>query len=194
MTTGEGGMITTNDENLAKKIRTLAGHGISKTSFQRIRAKKPWYRAAIMAGYNFRISNILAAIGVEQLKKLDMMNRLRRRQATYLNKCLKTIPNLEIPFEDKNCRHVYQMYTIKVEQKKRDFLIKKLREKEIEASAHFDPPVHLQPFYKKALNHKAGDLPITEKLSKSIITLPIFPGMTKKELDYIILIVKENYF
>jgi perosamine synthetase len=186
LTTGEGGMITTNDEKLLQKIKTLMGHGIAKTTSERIKAERPWYRAATMAGFNFRMSNILATIGVEQMKKLDKMNNMRREHAEYLNKKLKNIPGIEIPVEANDCRHVYQMYTIKVNPKNRDAMVRKLKESGVEASVHFDPPVHLQPFYMKNYSCKKGDLPITEKLSQSIITLPMYPGMKKNELDCIV--------
>lgn len=190
ITTGEGGMITTNDEILAQKIRTLAGHGILKTTSQRAKEQKPWFRAATIAGYNFRMSNILAAIGVEQLKKIDKLNNLRRKHAAYLNKHLKSVKSIEIPVEAKNCKHVYQMYTVKLKNPAlRDKFVLALRNKGIGASVHFDPPVHLQPFYKN--NYKTNNLPITEKVSKSIVTLPMFPKITKKELDYIIKTIKE---
>lgn len=185
MTTGEGGMITTNNQKLDKKIRTLIGHGISKSTSQRIKTNKPWFRAATLAGYNFRMSNLLAGLGVEQLKKLDKMNQMRRKNATYLNQKLKDI--VEVPFEMKNAKHVYQMYTIKV-NKDRDKLVRKLKEKNIEASVHFDPPVHLHPYYKK--NYPSGKMPVTEKLSKTIITLPMYPLMARKDLDYIVSVLK----
>jgi len=191
ITTGEGGMVTTNDKKLWQKIKALAGHGISKTTSQRLRVKKPWYRAAAMVGYNFRMSNILAAIGVEQMKKLEKMNNLRRAHAAYLNEGLKNISSIEIPTPTKNCFHVYQMYTIKLKKGNRDALVRKLKERGIEASVHFDPPVHLQPFYMKNFGCRKGDLPITERLSQSIITLPMFPQLAKKELGYIISAIKE---
>jgi len=191
LTTGEGGMVTTNDENLIKKIKTLIGHGIPKMTNQRLREKKPWYRSAIIPGYNFRMSNILAAIGVEQMKKINKMNSLRIKNANYLNQKLKNIEEIDLPIEDPKAKHVYQMYTIKLKKGNRNILVKKLKEKGIEASVHFDPPVHLQSYYKKKYNYKNGDLPVTEKLSRSIITLPMFPQMTKKELDYIILNIKD---
>jgi len=185
MTTGEGGMVTTNDKKLVQKIKTLAGHGISKPTNQRIKTKKPWYRVATLAGYNFRMSNILAAIGVEQLKKIEKMNSLRRKHAAYLNKKLQHLKQIDVPIEMPNARHVYQMYTIKLKEGNRDILVKKLKEKGIEASVHFDPPVHLQPYYKK-YGYQKNDLPVTEKVAQSIITLPLYPQMTKKDLDYII--------
>ncbi|MFH0906924.1 MAG: DegT/DnrJ/EryC1/StrS family aminotransferase [bacterium] len=190
MTTGEGGMVTTNDKNLVQKVRTLMGHGIPKMTNQRVKQSKPWFRSATMAGYNFRMSNILAAIGVEQMKKLDKMNSLRRKHANYLNQKLKDIENIDLPIEIPKAKHVYQMYTIKLKRGVRDDLVNKLKQKGIEASVHFDPPVHLQDYYLKNHNCNKGDFPITEKLCKSIITLPIFPEMTKKDLDYIVSALK----
>lgn len=194
ITTGEGGMITTNDEKLFKNIKTLAGHGIPKNVSQRQKEQKPWYRAAIMAGYNYRLSNILATIGVEQMKKIEQMNSLRRKHSAYLNKNLKTIKNIEIPIEEKNRKHVYQMYTIKVKNSDlRDKIVLTLRSNGIGASVHFDPPVHLQPYYIKHYGYKKGDFPITEKLSESIITIPMYPQLTKNDLNYIIKIIKKIY-
>lgn len=186
ITTGEGSMVTTNDKNLIQKIKTLMGHGIPKMTNQRLKDKKPWYRAATMPGYNFRMSNILATIGVEQMKKLDKMNQLRREHAAYLNQKLKDIDSIDLPIEMPQAKHVYQMYTIKLKKGNRDALVKKLKAKGIEASVHFDPPVHLQPYYQKTYSCKKGDLPITEKLSRSIITLPMFPQITKQQLDFLI--------
>ena len=185
LTTGEGGMVTTNDKKLIQKIKTLMGHGIPKMTDQRIKEKKPWHRSAIMPGYNFRMSNILAAIGVEQMKKINKMNSLRRKHAIYLNQKLKNIDSIGLPIEMPQTKHVYQMYTIKLKKGNRDELVKKLKQKGIEASVHFDPPVHLQSYYKQK-----NKLPITEKVSKSIITLPMFPQLTKKELNYMITTIK----
>jgi len=189
LTTGEGGMITANSKKLDQKIRTLIGHGIAKNTSQRVKSEKPWYRTATLAGYNFRMSNLLAALGVEQLAKLDKMNEIRRKNAAYLNRRLSQIDGIEIPQEIPQAKHVYQMYTIKV-SKNRNAIVRKLKENGIEASVHFDPPVHLHPYYKKNYGYKTGDLPVTEKLSRSIITLPMYSAMTKKEMDYIVSAIK----
>lgn len=191
LTTGEGGMITLNDSALARKIRTLAGHGVATSAFERQKSKKPWVRATVLPGYNFRMSNVLAAIGVEQLKKINKMNALRKKHARYLSTHLKKLNGIEVPFEQKFSKHVYQMYTIKVNPKIRDTFVINLRKKKIGASVHFDPPVHLQPFYKKVYGWKSGNLPVTEKLASAIITLPMYPGLTKKELNYIIFQIKK---
>ena len=180
ITTGEGGMLTTNDHNLAKKVRTLIGHGISKTTYQR-ESVPNWYREASVPGYNFRLSNIHSAIGVEQIKKLDYLNQLRYENSSYLISKLKNIEEIELPVENKKCFHVYQMFTIKVKDK-RDLLVNELRKRGIGASVHFDPPVHKQPAYIK----NDGNLPVTEKVAKEILTLPMYPQLTKLQLNKII--------
>lgn len=185
ITTGEGGMLTTDDEKLAEKVRALLGHGISSTTFKREKAERPWFRSASYAGYNFRMSNILAAIGVEQMKKLDLMNQKRREHAAYLNDALKDINEISLPVEIDSRKHVYQMYTIKVENIDRDRFVKELRKKGIYASVHFDPPVHLQPYYMENYLLPDGSLPVTTLVCSRIVTLPMYPGLTQSDLDHI---------
>ena len=190
LTTGEGGMVTTNNKDLIQEIKTFIGHGIPKTTNQRIKEKKPWYRTATMAGYNFRMSNILATIGVEQIEKINIMNQKRRKCATYLNQKLKHIKQIDLPIEAPKAKHVYQMYNLRLKNGNRNIFVKKLKEKGIEASVHFDPPVHLQTYYQKNYQIKKDSLSITEKLSRSIITLPMFPGITKQQLDFMVSNIK----
>lgn len=190
ITTGEGGVLCTNDPEIYSKAKSLAGHGITSSTFDREKSNKPWLRAASYAGFNFRMSNLLAAIGVEQMKKLEEMNNLRRSHAQYLNENLKNFTNkIDLPVEAPDCYHVYQMYTIKMKDSaKRDAFIKGMTEKGIGVSVHFDPPVHLQPYYNEneLFRVEEGKLPITEKISSSIVTLPMYPGLTKPDLDLII--------
>lgn len=188
MTTGEGGILTTNDENLAERASVLRGHGNPTTTLEREGMKIPWKRDCVIAGYNFRMSNILAGIGVIQLRKLEKMNNLRREHANYYNNHLKS-DEIEKPVELKECRHVYQMYTIKVKNVDRDRFVFQLRKKGIGASVHFDPPVHLCTYYQ--FEHGNEELPVTEKISKSIVTLPMYPQLTRKQLDTVISSVEE---
>lgn len=193
ITTGEGGMITTNDSDLIKKIRALSSHGIVSTTMERSARKIPWIRDAFFAGYNFRMPHLSAAIGLEQIKKVDKMNALRRKHAHYLNTRLSEFEEIQPPVEAKNCLHVYQMYVIKLLDKriKRDFFVSTLREQGIGASVHFCPPVHLQSFYRKRYRYKKGTLPITESLSSSVVTLPMYPQLTEDNLDRIVSSVKK---
>ncbi len=192
ITTGEGGMVTTSNKSLIQSIKTLMGHGIPKMTNQRVKEKTPWRRSAVAAGYNFRMSNILAAIGVEQMKKIDQMNNLRRERAIYLSQKLKGLPDIELPREMPHAKHVYQMYTIKIKQGNRDALVRRLKDQGIEASVHFDPPVHLHQYYQKKYGYKKGDFPVSEKLSSSIITLPMHPAITKREINYLSSILKHS--
>lgn len=180
MTTGEGGMLTTNSDEVAERVRALKAHGIPTTTWHREQERRPWLRDAVMAGYNFRMSDILAAIGVVQLKKLDKMNEARRKHATYLNKHLD-FEEVELPVETEGNKHVYQMYTVKVKVDRSDFVLG-LRKKGIGATVHFDPPVHLQAFYR---NPKIK-LHVTEKVSEAIVTLPMYPQLTTDELDKVV--------
>ena len=185
ITTGEGGMLTTDDEALADKVKALVGHGIFSDTFQREKAERPWFRAASLAGYNFRMSNILGALGVEQLKRIEQLNEARRRHAAYLSTRLADVEEIDLPVESDGCRHVYQMYTIKVKPPiDRNRFVLALREKGIGASVHFDPPAHLQPYYQERFGGNA-DLPVTEQVAKRIVTLPMYPRLTEHELESI---------
>lgn len=185
ITTGEGGLLTTNDAALAEKVKALVGHGISKSTHQREKDDNPWTRSAQFAGYNFRLSNILAAIGVEQIKKLKEFNDQRRINANYYNEKLARFEEIDIPVEIKKNYHVYQMYTIKLNGINRNQFVHYLNENDIGASVHFDPPVHLQDYYL-GTDFKKYDLSITEKVAKSIVTLPMYPSLSFEEIDYII--------
>jgi perosamine synthetase len=182
ITTGEGGMLTTDEMKIAESAKALRAHGITSTAFERENNTKPWIRAAEYAGFNYRLCDILASIGIHQMKKLDRMNSQRRKNAERLTKCLSDTKGIFLPIEQKNCRHVYQMYTIKLEKEldRVDF-ISKLRADGIGASVHFDPPVHQHPYYSK---FKYSDLKVTEELSGTIVTLPMYPSLKKEEIDF----------
>ena len=191
MTTGEGGMLTCNDSSLAEKIRAMIGHGIVKSSFQREKSEKPWYRAATLPGHNFRMSNLLAAIGFHQIDKLDDMNNHRKRLAEKYNELFKKFAlELETPEVKTNAEHVYQMYTITVNEEKRDNLVNALRKRGIAASVHFDPPVHLQEYYMKNIK-LTTELKNTEKLSNSIVSLPIYQTMPMESVDIVVENIKD---
>jgi len=187
ITTGEGGMLTTNDDALAQKIRAMIGHGIDKSTLQRQNEVKGWYREAHFAGYNFRLSNILAAIGVEQMKKLDRMNEARRKLSFHLIDQLKDVEELDLPCENPNTYHVFQMFTVKINNGKRDEMVVQLKERGIEASVHFVPPVHRHIAYQDYMNIT---LPITDQVADRIFTLPMFPQMTLEEVNRIARTIK----
>ncbi len=188
ITTGEGGMLTCQDDEFARKARALIAHGISSTTLAREKAERPWLRAAEMAGHNYRMPNPLAALGYHQLQRLDEMNARRIRLAARYDEMLGDLP-VETPVVADGATHVYQMYTILTDPDIRDELLRYMRSENIGASAHFDPPVHLQPFYA-GLGWNEGDLPITERLSRRIITLPMYPDMTHQEQDRVVEVLR----
>jgi len=183
VTTGEGGAMTTHDDMLAAKVRALIGHGTLTTALDREKTRRPWRREAALAGYNYRMSDLLAALGVEQMKKLDTIIALRRRHAAYLNTTLD--PELfHLPLEGNGAGHVYQMYTVKLKGGvDRDRFVQELRERGVGASVHFDPPVHRQPFYQDRFGKDRLD--VTEAVASSIATLPLYPSLEQDELAYV---------
>lgn len=185
ITVGEGGMITTNDNRLAKKIRTLIAHGLDNSTYDREFYRKPWYKNASMAGYNFRMSNLLAAIGVCQMKKIESLNNKRIKNSEYLTNELNKIDWITPPKVLQGRKHVYQTYSILIDQNiNRDKFVKYLNQNNIGASVHFTPPIHKQLFY--VTNFKKQKLPNTDYVSSNIVSLPMYPSLKKNELDYII--------
>ena len=191
LTTGEGGMLTTDDDDLARKVKALMAHGIDKTTYERESKEKAWFRAASLIGYNFRMSNILAAIGVEQLKKLPEMNLKRQVNSTKLTLGLSSIPGVQVPIEKPENKHVYQMYTIRVNPEIRDEFVRQLISKGIGASIHFFPPVHQMVPYKGP-EFRKDDLPVTEKVIREIVTLPMYPQLVDDDITYLVDSVRET--
>ena len=183
ITTGEGGMFTTNDDELANRIRALCAHGIDSTTLKREKETRPWIRVASGFGYNFRMSNLSAAIGVEQMKKIESLNDRRRQLAELYLRQLQHIPSIQFQQVQEGFVHSWQMFTILVPEALRDRLIHYLRSHGVGASVHFDPPIHEQSVYR---NIKQGEtLETTRKVAKSLITLPLFPSMESDEVDMI---------
>jgi len=193
ITTGEGGMLTTNDGALARKVRCLIGHGIDNSTYERESAGKPWFRGASIVGYNFRLSNFQAAMGLVQFKKLDTLNNRRRDLADSYKKYLSGLSQIHLPFEKPENRHVYQMFTIQVKNANcRDDLVNYLRESGIGASVHFSPVVHeMKPFGEKKF--RRGDLTNTEKVASRIITLPIYPDMAVQDVEFVCEVINDYF-
>lgn len=191
ITTGEGGAVLTNKKKIADRVRILMAHGIPTTTFEREKAPKPWERESQAAGFNMRMSNINAAIGVAQIKKIDKLNARRKKLAAYLTDKLSSVSELRHLAARDECDHVYQMYVVQLQRASaRDKLVRALRARGIGASVHFDPPVHKQIFYRKQYNPIL--LPVTERLSSRVVTLPLFPDMRFRDLDYIAGVIKEE--
>ena len=178
ITTTEGGMLTTNNKKHYYEIKKIIAHGINKDQ-----KKFFWYRVADLPGHNFRLPNHLAALGNSQLKKLNSFNFARRKIAKEYNKFFTKMGQLfEIQNVKKNFTHSYQMFSVLVKKNKRNSLLYFLKKNGVDASVHFDPPLHKQDYLKKY----STKLKNTERLSKEILTLPIYPDLSKKNLNFIL--------
>src|SRR3989344_2582570 len=178
MTTGEGGIITTNSADIANKVRKIISHG----------SQKRYYHEFV--GYNYRMSDIAAAIGIEQLKKLPEFNRRRIQNARFLNNHLSATKGITVPTIDPG--HVFHQYTIRITPSgkiSRDMLAKLLLEKGIASSVFYPLPIHKQEAYAE---YNSLSLPITEKLSNEVLSLPVHPSLTEKDLLKIVSVIKES--
>jgi perosamine synthetase len=188
ITTGEGGMLVTDKRDVYERLKLLRSHGRLETENYFASAKLMDY---ICLGYNWRMSNVTAALGISQLGKLDKVVEMRRRNAAYMSKSLSKLGVVEPPNPPKRFFHVYQMYTVKVRggEKTRDGLKGYIAEKGVMAKVYFSP-VHLTSFYRDRFGFQGGELPMTERISKQVLTLPMYASLTKDEMDYVIESVK----
>ena len=177
MTTSEGGMITTNNEEFAENAKVYRAHG-SATKYHHD-----------VLGYNFRMTDIGAAIGLEQLKKIDSFNQKRNENAKYLNEGLADVDLVETPIVKDGYEHVYHQYTVKVKDGKRDALSDYLIENGIGNGIYYPIPLYDQVLYKK-LGYDQS-LPVTEKTVGEVLSLPIHAKLTKFDLDLIIDTIKK---
>lgn len=190
LTTGEGGAVVTNSEEVIQKIKLIRSHGrFDKTNYFE-NPEKPMYQDL---GYNWRMSSITAALGISQLNKLDKIIKMRQKNAAFISSRLKKFPQIITPISPDGYEHIYQMYTIRLPTSKiRNDLRNHLLAKRIFSKVYFDP-IHLTPFYRKKFNFKEGDLPVTEKISQQILTIPLFPNMTMEEKNYLVDSISEFF-
>jgi perosamine synthetase len=180
LTTGEGGAVIVNSKKIYEKLKLIRSHGrqINSNYFQTNEA--PNY---ISLGYNWRMSSMTAALGISQLSKLDNLISKRRKNAQYLSSKLNKHSKIILPFNYKNHNSVFQLFSIRVTDGLRDNLMAFLTNKGIMSKIFFEP-VHLSKFYSKNINKKIV-LPITEKISQQVLTLPMYPSLTKSDLNFI---------
>jgi dTDP-4-amino-4,6-dideoxygalactose transaminase len=190
ITTGEGGAIVTDSRDIYEKLKLVRSHGRQEDESY---IKSAEYLDHIALGYNFRMSDIIAALGISQIKKVEKLIEMRRNNAEYLTKKLEGIEKIITPNQADDYFHVYQMYTVRVKEglEKRDYLMEKLAENGIMTKVYFHP-IHLTRFYRKEFGYKGGELPMTEKISEQSLSLPLYPNLTEKEIDYIA--EKVNFF
>jgi perosamine synthetase len=191
ITTGEGGMLVTDHRDVYERLKLIRSHGRLETENYFTSAKVMDY---ICLGYNWRMSNVTAALGISQLEKLDKVVEMRRTNAAYMSAPLSKLSGIKPPNPPEGFFHVYQMYTVKVRdgEKTRDGLKRYLAEKGVMTKVYFSP-VHLTSFYREKFGFQGGELPITEKISKQVLTLPMYASLTKDEMNHVTESVKSFF-
>lgn len=189
MTTGEGGMITTANRDLAQRMRRLALHGLSRDAWKRYTSTGSWYYEVIDAGYKNNMTDIQAALGIHQLKQLDAFTATRQQYARMYDQAFAELDTVETPFRHSDRNHVYHLYVLRLNLTRlhidRAGFIEQLRAHNIGASVHFIP-VHLHPFYQQGYGYKRGDFPIAETFYDQIVSLPLYPRMTEHDVESVI--------
>ncbi len=188
ITTGEGGIIVTNNLDYYEKLKIFRSHGITKDPKRlTIENEGSWYYEMQYLGYNYRITDIQSALGLSQLKKLDTFITRRGEIAKKYDQAFRDIPNLKIPPHPPypNSLHAYHIYPLLIYKHDRKMVFNKLKQEGIICQVHYIP-IHLHPFYKNKFGLKQGDFPFAEDFYNHEITIPLYPLMTDDEIELVI--------
>lgn len=187
ITTGEGGMITTNDRELYQRLVLFRSHGITRDEERLQHNEGGWYYEQMALGYNYRITDIQCALGISQMKKLDRFVQKRKELAARYQKAFLDVPEVIIPTEREGCHSSWHLYVIQVKNRKEIFA--KLRQAGIGVNVHYIPVYH-HPYYRE---HGYADVVCenAEHLYEGLISLPLYPGLSFEQQDYVIEQVKK---
>ena len=189
ITTGEGGMATTENSDWAKRMRMMSLHGISLDAWDRYTEKGSWYYEVLRPGYKYNMTDIAAALGIEQLKKCDDFHQARRRIAEQYNEAFADLAEIQAPANGSDLQHAWHLYIMQLNLDRlsidRQDFIKALNSRRIGTSVHFIP-LHLHPFYKQTFGCQASDFPQASAAFERILSLPIYPTMTQQNVSDVI--------
>ena len=196
ITTGEGGAVTTNDEALYQKLLMLRSHGITKNENFLTKNPGPWYYEMLSLGFNYRMTDMQAALGYSQLQKLAFFKKRRREIVAAYNKAFAGMKYLKTPTEPKEVSSCFHLYAVQIDfnalGKSRSQVMQELRDQGIGTQVHYIP-VPMQPFYKETFGYKDCDYPVAEKYYEQELSLPLYPGMSDEDVDYVIFKTKEFF-
>ena len=178
---GEGGMVTTNDEKLYRRLLNLRTHGIQQDSGKLVENHGPWYYEMQELGFNYRLTDIQSALAISQVQRAAQNLKRRHEIARRYDEAFRDMP-IVTPKVGTSSGHAYHLYVIRA--KRRDELLRYLREFKIMVQVHYIP-VHYQPYYRRR-GWKEGDFPVAESFYRQCLSLPIFPSLTEEEQDYVI--------
>lgn len=194
ITTGEGGMATTNNPEWADRMRVMSLHGISKDAWKRYSAEGSWYYEVLSAGFKYNLTDIGAALGIAQLRKCDRFQRARQAIAAQYNSSFADIPEVAPLAVHAEVEHAWHLYVIRLDLASlridRNEFIERLKEKRIGSSVHFIP-LHLHPFYRDQFAYEPSQFPNATFAFERIVSLPIFPSMTAEQIRHVTTSVRE---
>jgi perosamine synthetase len=193
ITTGEGGMVTSNDESLLEKIRILRLHGLSNDAMNRYASEGTWKYDITTRGYKYNPTDIAAAIGLEQLKHADSFYQARKKIANAYTQQLKDIPEIQLPRETQSVKSSWHLFPIRLSGNlvpERDRIIQELGRRGITVSVHF-LPLHMHSFYRDKYHYRPDDFPDALHASKGILSLPVYPGLKDDEVAFVTENLKE---
>lgn len=194
ITTGEGGMVVTDDRYKAEKIKKFRNHGISVDHHQRENMGS-WYYEIDELGFNYRMTDFQCALGMSQLEKLPGWLEKRNRIANQYDRFFSDIPAVSPLKKNKDIYHAYHIYVVKFDLvqigKNRQQIFTELKNRSIGVNVHYIP-VHMHPFYQKKINTKIGMCPTAEAAYQKILTIPLFPGMTKADVQRVCKAVRNS--
>lgn len=189
ITTGEGGMLTTNDDKLAEKLRILSLHGISKNAWERYGKDGFQHWELLMPGYKYNMFDLQASLGIHQIKKVESFLSRRVQIVKKYNDAFEKIEEIQLLKPEPNIKHAHHLYVIviKIENLKvsRDEVLNEIQKRGIGVAVHFRS-LHLQHYFKQHFNYKKGMFPQAEYLSDRVISLPLYPKMTDEDVSRVI--------
>jgi dTDP-4-amino-4,6-dideoxygalactose transaminase len=194
ITTGEGGMATTENPEWMERMRIMSLHGINKDAWKRYSAEGSWYYEILLPGYKYNLTDVAAAIGIQQLKKCDWFWQRRQHYADLYNRGFRDVPEITVPSLGEGVQHAWHLYVIQLELERlrinRGEFIELLKQRHIGTSVHFIP-LHLHPYYRNNFGHYPQDFPNASAASERIVSLPIYPKMTEMDVQSVIETVRD---
>ena len=193
ITTGEGGMATTDNAEWAERMRMMSLHGISHDAWNRYSNEGSWYYEVHFPGYKYNMTDLAAAIGIEQLKKANRFWEARRQIAAAYTEAFADLSEIVTPVSRPDLQHAWHLYVIQLQLERlkinRSQFIEALKQNSIGTSVHFIP-LHLHPYYHKTFGYTPADFPTASWVFESIVSLPIFPKMNEADIQHVVTTVK----
>jgi len=189
ITTGEGGMVTTNNAEWASRIRMMSLHGLSRDAWNRYSSQGSWYYEILSPGFKYNLTDIAAALGLAQLKKCDRFWKARERCASLYHEGFQDLPEIMCPSAASHVQHAWHLYVIQLDLDRlrvsRDEFIRQLQQAGVGCSVHFIP-LHLHPYHRDMWGYRPEDLPVSSMVFQRILSLPLYSKMTEDEINRVI--------